>query len=129
MGLDGEYLTQEKFDEFTKELKHLRTVRRREVAQSLEYAKSLGDLSENAEYNEARETQAALEDRIHRLEILLRSARILSARRGETVGIGSTVILKKEKDRQVVRYILVGSAEADVGGGKLSIQSDRKSVV
>ncbi|MSR71037.1 transcription elongation factor GreA, partial [Candidatus Kaiserbacteria bacterium] len=56
-----ELISQEKFEELTKELDELRTVRRREVAEQLEYARSLGDLSENAEYQEAREMQAAVE--------------------------------------------------------------------
>ena len=59
-----EYLTKVKFAELEKELENLKTVRRKEVADSLEYAKSLGDLSENAEYQEAREMQENLEGRI-----------------------------------------------------------------
>ena len=74
----AEYLTKEKFDEFTKELAQLKGTRRKEVAESLEYAKSLGDLSENAEYHEARDTQATVEDRIARLEDLLKNASIVS---------------------------------------------------
>jgi hypothetical protein len=58
------YLTPEKFEELKKELENLKTVRRKEVAESLEYARSLGDLSENAEYQEARDMQAAIEERI-----------------------------------------------------------------
>ena len=58
------FLTAEKFEELKKELTHLKTVRRKEVAESLEYARSLGDLSENAEYQEARDMQAAIEERI-----------------------------------------------------------------
>ena len=62
------FLTQEKFEELKKELDHLKTVRRKEVAESLEYARSLGDISENAEYQEARDMQAAIEERIQYLE-------------------------------------------------------------
>jgi transcription elongation factor GreA len=62
----GNYLTQEKFDELTKELSYLKTTRRKEIAEQLEYARSLGDLSENAEYQEARDLQAATEERIRR---------------------------------------------------------------
>ena len=58
------FLTKEKFEELKEELEHLKTVRRKEVAESLEYARSLGDLSENAEYQEARDMQAAIEERI-----------------------------------------------------------------
>ena len=71
-----DYITQEKYDEFVKELDHLKRVRRKEVAESLEYAKSLGDLSENAEYHEARDTQAMIEDRISHLESILKNSRM-----------------------------------------------------
>jgi len=62
------YLSKDKFEELTQELEHLKTVRRREIAEQLEYARSLGDLSENAEYEEARNLQAATEDRIRVIE-------------------------------------------------------------
>ena len=62
------FLTAEKFEELKKELEHLKTVRRKEIAEALEYARSLGDLSENAEYQEARDMQAAIEERINYLE-------------------------------------------------------------
>ena len=70
---EHEYLTREKYDELVKELDHLKKITRKEVAESLEYAKSLGDLSENAEYQEAREWQANIEDRIAKLEAILLS--------------------------------------------------------
>lgn len=59
---EREYLTKEKFDQLSTELKELKTVKRKEVAESLDYARGLGDLSENAEYHEAREMQANIED-------------------------------------------------------------------
>ena len=61
-------VSQEKFDEMVQELENLKTVRRTEIAKNLEYARSLGDLSENAEYQEARDLQAATEERIKKLE-------------------------------------------------------------
>lgn len=70
------FLTSEKFDELKKELDQLKTVRRKEIAESLEYARSLGDLSENAEYQEARDMQAAIEERIGYLEKLLRKPKL-----------------------------------------------------
>lgn len=119
-----EYLTKEKFDELTKELEYLRTEKRKEIAESLEYAKSLGDLSENAEYQEARSNQANLEDRIAKLEIMLKSAVIVSHdAHGEAVSIGSVVTLAKDKDKSEVTYTIVGSEEADVSSGKLSHHS------
>jgi len=118
-----EYLTKEKFDELSKELEELKTVKRKEVAESLEYAKSLGDLSENAEYHEAREMQANIEDRISKLETMLKSAVIMSLQHGDAVGIGSFVSLEKQKDKTKVKYKIVGSEEANLADSKLSIHS------
>lgn len=119
---DHEYLTKEKFDEFTKELAELKGTRRKEVAESLEYAKSLGDLAENAEYHEARDQQATIEDRIIHLEDLLKKASILPA--GNNTGIvnvGSQVTV--EKDGTKFTYNIVGSEEADVISNKISVKS------
>ena len=118
-----EYLSKEKYDELKRELEHLKTVRRKEVAESLEYAKSLGDLAENAEYHEARETQANIEDRIKKLEALLQSAVIVSRHHTEVVGIGSTVLLAREGEKGNISYKIVGSEEADLAHGKLSVAS------
>src|SRR3989338_8373376 len=90
-----ELISQEKFEELTKELDMLRTARRREVAEQLEYARSLGDLSENAEYQEAREMQASVEERIQKLEGILKNAKIVRAGKTETVGMGSVVSVQK----------------------------------
>lgn len=120
---EPEYLTQEKYDELKKELDGLKTVKRKEVAEHLEYAKSLGDLSENAEYHEAREEQANIEDRIGKLEAMLKSAVIMKLHHSEAVDIGSTVTLQKEGASGPVTYKIVGSEEADLAQGKLSINS------
>jgi transcription elongation factor GreA len=118
---DHEYLTKEKFDEFTKELAELKGTRRKEIAQNLEYAKSLGDLSENAEYHEARDVQANVEDRIAKLEELLKTATIVSATHGGIVNVGSVVTVEKDGKKSV--YNIVGSEEADVLGNKISVKS------
>ncbi|MDO8590387.1 MAG: transcription elongation factor GreA [bacterium] len=118
-----EYLTKEKFEELSKQLEELKTVKRKEVAENLEYAKSLGDLSENAEYHEARETQANTEDRIAKLEMILKSAVIMSIQHSEEVGIGSVVHIEKQKDKLKVKYKIVGSEEANLAESKLSIHS------
>lgn len=123
MSDNTEYLTKEKFDELTKELDKLKTVRRKEVAESLEYAKSLGDLSENAEYQEAREIQANIEDRIVKLEALLQSAVIMEQRHTDAVDIGSKVTLQKENNAEQIVYNIVGSEESDLSKKKLSINS------
>ena len=118
---DHEYLTKEKFDEFTKELAELRGTRRKEVAANLEYAKSLGDLSENAEYHEARDVQATVEDRIAKLEALLKNASIVSGGHTDVVNVGSTVTV--EKNGKKITYSIVGSEEADVAENKISVKS------
>jgi len=117
---DIEYLTQEKFDEFKKELEYLKTIRRKEVAESLEYARSLGDLQENAEYQEARELQASTEERISRLESILKSAKILDHKKGDSVGMGSVVSIVKEGETDTHEYEIVGSEEANMHERKIS---------
>ncbi len=119
----NEYLTQEKYDELNAELDHLRKVKRKEVAEDLEYAKALGDLSENAEYHEARDLQASIEDRILKLENMLKTAVIMSFHHSDAVGIGSTVVIQKEGDKTTHKFEIVGSEEADITQGKLSIHS------
>lgn len=120
---EPEYLTKEKFNELQKELELLKTVKRKEVAEALEYAKSLGDLSENQEYQEARDTQAVLEDRIKRLEQVLKSASIVSTQSSSNVGVGSVVTVEKEFDKTRKSYTIVGSEEADASAGKISMKS------
>ena len=88
MAEETNYLSKEKFDELTTELEHLKTVRRREIAEQLEYARSLGDLSENAEYEEARNLQAATEDRIRVIEEQLSHERMTEHTKGNNVSLG-----------------------------------------
>ena len=118
-----QYLTKEKFDELQKELDGLKKVKRKEIAESLEYAKSLGDLSENAEYHEAREDQAALEDRIAKLENILSTAEIMALHHTEAVGIGSTVVVQKDGEKSSHKFEVVGSEEANITAGKISLHS------
>ncbi|MEK7628748.1 MAG: transcription elongation factor GreA [Patescibacteria group bacterium] len=117
---DQNYLTQEKFDELTKELEHLKTVRRREIAEQLEFARSLGDLSENAEYQEARDFQAATEERIRQIEDMLAHAQIISHNKTNKVTLGSLVTIKKADDDEEHDYEIVGSAEANIQERKIS---------
>ncbi len=113
-------LTQEKFDELKEELERLTTVSRKEIAESLEYARSLGDLSENAEYQAARELQAATEERIRRLEHLVKSAVIVSDKKKGIVGFSSKVTIKKKGEKEEHAYTIVGSEEADMREHKIS---------
>lgn len=118
------YLTAEKFEELKKELEHLKTVRRKEVAESLEYARSLGDLSENAEYQEARDMQAAIEERITHLEKVIKEAKIVAHdKKGDVVGLGSVVSIQKDKEKDSHTYTIVGSEEANIHERKLSYLS------
>ena len=120
MSTDTQYLTAEKFAELEKEHKYLTSERRKEVAEHLEYAKKLGDLSENAEYHQAREEQAEVEDRISRLENLLKNAVIAAPGSTDIVTIGSTVRLEKPGDNKSMVFTIVGSEEADMSHGKVS---------
>jgi transcription elongation factor GreA len=117
---DTQYLTNEKFVQLKKELEFLKRERRKEVAEHLGYAKKLGDLAENAEYHQAREEQAEVEDRISRLENLLKSAVISGEGSKEIITIGSTFGLEKEGDNKSYIYTIVGSEEADTAQGKIS---------
>jgi len=118
-----EYLTKEKFKELEKELENLKTIKRKEIAEALEYAKSLGDFSENQEYQEARDSQAILEDRINRLEGILKSAKIISTQSTNVVSVGSAITLEKETDQSRKSYTMVGTEEADASNGKISVRS------
>ena len=118
-----ELLSQEKFDELTRELDELRTKRRKEVAEQLEYARSLGDLSENAEYQQAREMQSAVEERIQKLESILKNSKIVRGERSDSVGMGSKVSVQKLGSDDKHIYIIVGAEEADMLAGKISYHS------
>jgi transcription elongation factor GreA len=124
-----QYLTNEKFQEFKKELDYLRTERRKAVAENLEYAKKLGDLSENAEYHEARQEQAEVEDRINHLENLLKKVVLVGDEHGDTVTVGSTVKVKKDGESDAKIYKVVGSEEADMAHGKVSNLSPLGSAI
>jgi transcription elongation factor GreA len=119
-----EYLTLEKKMELEAELNQLKTVRRKEIADALEYAKSLGDLSENAEYHQAREDQANCEDRIAHLEQILKNAVVTAEKtHAGKVEVGATVTVMKKGDKDEREFTLVGSEEADSFSGKISNES------
>ena len=128
---EREYLTKEKFEQLKKELEELKTVKRKEVAESLDYARALGDLSENAEYHEAREMQANIEDRIAKLETMLKNTTIVSAEpvHGDFVRIGSVVNVEKVDTKEKKQYKIVGSEEADMVTGKISNRSPLGSAI
>ena len=116
------YLSQERYDELTRELDELKTKGRKEIALRLKHAKELGDLSENSEYQEAREEQSRLEKKINGFGDILRSASIIKKSSGAaTVRIGSKIKLKKNS--QEVTYTIVGSSEAKPLEGFISNES------
>ena len=123
MSEEKEYLTKEKHQALVEELEHLKKDRRKEIAQNLEFAKAIGDLSENAEYHEAREEQAEVEERILKIESILKNAEIVSLHHSTTVDIGTTVTVKKEGERGNTVYKIVGSEEANMAEGKISFKS------
>lgn len=123
MADDRYYLTQEKYNVLKEELENLKTVRRREVASRLEFAKSLGDLSENAEYHAAREEQADTEDRIGELEGLLKVCEIIADRHSSTIGIGSTLTVRRLDRQGDIKYRIVGPEEVDIVTGQISYLS------
>lgn len=121
--MEKEYLTQEKFNQLQQELHDLKTQKRKEIAEHLEHARSLGDLSENAEYHEAREEQAQIEARILQIESILKNAEIVKHISGDTVEVGSQVTLIKNGEKEETNFTLVGSEEADIALKKISHHS------
>ncbi len=117
------YISEEKKKDLIKELDNLKTVRRKEILEALDYAKSLGDLSENAEYHQAREDQGKLEDRINQIEYMLNSAVIIKKHKGDKIEIGTTVTVKKDGSKDEIKYNIVGVEEADMTKNKISNRS------
>jgi transcription elongation factor GreA len=119
----GNYITEEKRKALEAELKDLKGPKRKEILENLEYAKSLGDLSENAEYHQTREDQGKLEERIKRIEQILESSQVVQGGGGEEIEIGSKVVVLKKGENKERTYQIVGSEEADMAQGKISNKS------
>ena len=117
------YLTQEGLDELKNELDNLINVKRPENIQAIKEARSLGDLSENAEYDAARNEQAQIEGRIKQLEKMLENVSIISEVSKDKVGIGNTVAIKYVDDDEEDEYKIVGSQEADPFESRISNES------
>ena len=118
-------ITKEGLEAIKVELDNLKNVRRKEVAQRLKEAISYGDLSENAEYEEARNEQAFVEGRILVLDQQIKHAKIISGTKKhvKVVQVGHTVVLRNKANSQKEQYIIVGSTEADPLKGKISNES------
>jgi transcription elongation factor GreA len=118
-------LTPEGLEELKSRIEHLRGTRRREVAERIKEAREFGDIAENSEYDDAKNEQAMLEKQIADLEEQLRNARVIDQRSVDTdvVGVGVTVHVKDQKTDKSTKFRIVGSAEADPSGNKLSNES------
>lgn len=118
-------LTRDGLEKLEKELEELKTVRRREVAARIKQAIEFGDISENSEYDDAKNEQAFIEGRIAALEKMLRNARVIDEDDVDTdaVTVGSRVKLKDLELGEEFEYIVVGSAEADPSSARISNES------
>jgi len=118
-------LTPEGLEELKAKIEHLSGPRRREVAERIKEASEFGDISENSEYDDAKNEQAMLEKQIAELEEKLRSATVIdkSAVSTEAVSVGTTVHVKDQKTDKSVKYMIVGSSEANPSENKLSNES------
>ncbi|MCL5290046.1 MAG: transcription elongation factor GreA [Eubacteriales bacterium] len=118
-------LTVEGLKKLEDELELLKSVRRREVAERIKQAIGFGDITENSEYEDAKNDQAFIEGRIITLEKMLRNARIIDDENigTEVVGVGSTVLLKDLECSEEFEYTIVGSIEADPSRNKISNES------
>ena len=122
-------LTAEGFLELETELNDLKINKRPEVIKALKEARALGDLSENADYDAARDAQAKLEGRIKELEYKLENAKIISNDSKDTVSIGSTVTISYIDDDETEEYKIVGSLEADPFNNKISNESPKGAAI
>ena len=116
------FLTYEGLKKIDNELEMLKTKTRKEVAERIKHALEFGDISENAEYDEAKKEQAQLEERIVKLEGILRNAKVIdeNAVRTDIVDVGSKVKVKDLEYDEEMEYTIVGSAEADPFEGRIS---------
>jgi transcription elongation factor GreA len=118
-------LTQEGLKKLEEELEYLKSVKRKEVAERIKVAISYGDISENSEYDDAKNEQAFIEGRVITLEKMLRNARVIQEDEVDTesVSVGSTVLLKDIEYNDEVEYTIVGSAESNPLKNKISNES------
>lgn len=117
------YISQEGLEKAKKELNQLKTVERQEVIERISNARDLGDLSENAEYHEAREKQSFIEGRIMELESLIKNAVLIeSDKKSKIISIGSTVHATCDNGLKI-KYTIVGHSEADPSNGRISHES------
>ena len=116
-------LTQEGYDKLVEKLDYLKSERRMEVSERLKAAIALGDLSENSEYDDAKNEQGRLEGEISELEAKLRNSEIIQSTASSKAVIGSTVTIRDVELNEVETYMIVGSTEADPTNKKISDES------
>ena len=118
-------LTEDGYHKLKEEIEYLSKEKRREVAERIKEAREFGDISENSEYDDAKNEQAQVEARISSLEQKLRNARVVDTEHvsTETVSIGNKVKLRNTDNKETIEYAIVGSAEADPRKGRLSNES------
>ena len=117
-------LTKEKLEKLEDELEYLKTKKRPEMAEKIKIARSFGDLSENADYDEAKNEQGEVESRIMKIEDMIRNAKTIEViENSDTVGVGNTVTLYDEEFDEEVIYKLVGTAESNPLEGYISNES------
>lgn len=120
---DKVQITESRRGELEIELNERKTVTRPEILERLQFAKSLGDLKENAEYHNARDEQGKNEDRIKEIEHILKYAEIIEKSNSGEIGLASTAVIQKVGDDTQRTFTIVGPAEADMVQGKLSSES------
>ncbi len=123
------FITKENKEELEAELKMRREEKRQEIKDQLEFAKSLGDLSENAEYHQAREDQGRNEDRISEIEHILQVAEVVVKGKHSVVDIGAKVTVQKKGTKNEQEFTIVGGEEADIAEGKISYLSPIGSAI
>ena len=119
------YMSQEGYDKMVAELRHMETVDRPAASEAIAEARDKGDLSENSEYDAAKEAQAMLEMKINKLKAALASAKIIDPKKlsNETVQILSTVEMENVKNKAKMKYTIVSESEANLREGKISSQT------
>lgn len=119
------FLTREGLEKLENELEELKIVKRKEVAERIRQALDFGDISENSEYDQAKNEQAKLEERIAKIEFILRNGKLIEEEDipTEIVGIGSKVVVLDIEYNEEMEYTIVGSAEANPYDGKISNES------
>ncbi|MGI6728596.1 MAG: transcription elongation factor GreA [Anaerovoracaceae bacterium] len=119
-------LTQEGYDNIVSEYEELVTVKRKEIAERIKEAISYGDISENSEYDSAKNEQAELEERIMKLENMMRNSKVINQNEisDDRVNIGLKVKIKELNSGDLIEFSIVGSTEADPFEGKISNESE-----